>query len=138
MGLRRAGLRVEFGRFLLVPVVAASLAAQGTADADKAIANLRLISKELIEAVNRLDKHLDDAMARYDRGYRTGDGKQVQGCGCRISPLSAQAAIGVAAARKFMLARMLAARGPGYKLHAPRRSGPDRGFNRPSARADGF
>jgi hypothetical protein len=113
MGLRRAGLRVEFTRVLLVPVVAASLAAQGTADADKAIGNLRLISKELIEAINRLEKHLDDAAAGYDRGYRAGDGQQVQGADVDFA--TTPTGIGAAATRKFVMARMLAARDSGRK-----------------------
>jgi len=113
MGLRRDWLRFEFSRVLLVPVMAASLAAQGTADADKAIAKLRVISKELIEAINRLDKHLDDAAAAYDRGYRTGDGKQVQAADVDFGVIPT--AIGMATTRKFVMARMLAAQDPGHK-----------------------
>jgi hypothetical protein len=112
MGLHR-GFRVEFSRVLLVPMVAASLAAQGTDDADKAIANLRLISKALTEAINRLENHLDVAAAACDRGYRTGDGKQVQAADVDFTAVPS--AMGVAATRKFIVARMLAAHDPSHK-----------------------
>jgi hypothetical protein len=124
MGLSRTGFEVVFGRTLLVPAILVSLALQGTAqptdssaaeaqkvaDADKLVGNLRQVAKELNDAVNRFHADLDDAIARYDRGYRTVDGGQVQGADVDLG--QGQADLAFAARRKLMIARMLAAKGP--------------------------
>ena len=80
-------------------------------DAGRVIGSLRQISKELIEAVSLLHRHLDDAIARFDRGYRTSDGKHVQGADADLATGSDDI---VTAERVFMIARMLAAKGPDY------------------------
>jgi hypothetical protein len=124
MGLSRTGFEVGFGRILLVPAILVNLALHGTAqptassaaeaqkvaDADKLAGNLRQVAKELNEAVNRFHAHLDDAIARYDRGYRTVDGGQVQAADVDLG--QGQADLAFEARRKLMIARILAAKGP--------------------------
>jgi hypothetical protein len=84
-----------------------------SAEADKVIADLRQVTKELMKAVNGLVTHLDEAIARYDRGGRPAGGKQLPGAD--VDLIGGQADVMQAATRKFMLARMMAARSEEYQ-----------------------
>jgi hypothetical protein len=83
------------------------------AEADRAIEDLRQVTKELAKVVLSLSAHLDQAIARYDRGYRPADGKQIFGADVDLN--DGQADVMHAATRKFMLARMMAARSEEYQ-----------------------
>lgn len=127
MGLRFMALRLRSYRVLLLVTASASPAVHGLAqaqcvrqiasevressEAGKAIGNLRQISRELSEAVNVFHKHLDEAIAQYDHGYRTGDGRRIRGADADLVTGTVDI---VTVEREFMIARMLAAEGPGY------------------------
>lgn len=80
-------------------------------EAAQAIRSLQRTAKDLSDAIRALSAHLDDAIGRFDSGYRMG----------RLRLPGADSELGLdppgpsrPAARKFVLARMLAARGPAY------------------------
>jgi hypothetical protein len=75
---------------------------------DHAIDGLREISRELNGAVKSFNTHLDEAIARHDRGYRP-----VQAADIDLS--SGPADLMWAATRKFAAFRMLAARNETYE-----------------------
>jgi hypothetical protein len=126
MKLRRNGLKVRLSRIVLMPAVVASLAVPGTAqprasgepafeaqkaaDAEQLIGSLRKVSGELTGAANLFQKHLDDAIVKFDHGYRTDGGKRNQGAD---ADLVAAADIVHTAVRKAMTARILTASQPG-------------------------
>jgi hypothetical protein len=99
---------------LWASALAACLSAQDvSSDArgvDEAIEDLQRISQELNRALKVLETHLDDAIARYDSGYRVGR-QQILGADAELT--SGEANVRRAEVRKLMLARMLAVRGPG-------------------------
>jgi hypothetical protein len=86
--------------------------AGGTAEARQATASLREIAGDLNVAVSRFQKHLDDAIAQYDRGVPGADGKRIPAADADVA--RGRTEFAQAAVRKSMTARMLAARGPGY------------------------
>jgi hypothetical protein len=99
---------------LWAPALAACLSAQNVPSdvrgVDEAIEDLQRISQELNRALKVLETHLDDAIARYDSGYRVGR-QQILGADAELT--SGEANVRRAEVRKLMLARMLAVRGPG-------------------------
>ena len=113
---RIVGLRTTLR--LLAPVMtlacAPALQADSTdAESTQTIASLQQVAKELNAAVERFQKRLDDAIAQYDRGLRDTSGKRILGADAELA--AGVSEIGRAAMRKFMAARMLAARGASYQ-----------------------
>lgn len=103
----------------LVLLLAGGVAAQtprnanDLADADRAIEGLRQTARELTEAVRRFHSHVDEAVARYDRGYRSSDGRQIQGADSGLT--GGPADIVQETVRKFAAFRMLASRSENYE-----------------------
>jgi hypothetical protein len=83
------------------------------ADTDRAIENLRQVSAELTESLKTLYTHLNQTIARHDRGYRMEDRSQVQGADVDLT--IGPAGLMCAAAQKFTSFRMLAARSEKYQ-----------------------
>ncbi|HTA46472.1 MAG TPA: hypothetical protein VK789_28710 [Bryobacteraceae bacterium] len=81
------------------------------AQADNAIANLKEISKDLSETVRKFKTHLDEAVLKLDRGYRSDDGLRVSGAD---SDLTSPGEIAQTAVRKSVAFRMLASRNDRY------------------------
>jgi hypothetical protein len=82
-------------------------------DADHAIEGLRQVSRELTESLKSFYAHLDETMARHDRGYRSGNGLPVQSADADLN--SGPADLMWAAARKFATFRMLASHNERYE-----------------------
>jgi hypothetical protein len=99
----------------LAPALVAGLAAQNVStdpsDIDKTIEDLQRISVELNQALKTLDAHLDDAVARYDSGYRVGR-LHIPAADAELS--AGDTNVKRADVRKLMLARLLAVRSPEY------------------------
>jgi len=68
-----ATLALAVGLMGQTPVRADSLS-----DTDPAIEGLRQVSRELTGSLRSFYAHLDETMARHDRGYRSGNGRLVQ------------------------------------------------------------
>jgi hypothetical protein len=93
-------------------LLALSASPSGQANnADQAVANLRQIADELTDAVKRFQVHLDREIALHDRGYIAPGGGRIPGADI---DLNGPAEAVQAAVRKLNVARMLAARRPGY------------------------
>jgi len=99
---------------LLTLLPAALLMGQTTApptassQADKVIEGFRQITKELNESVKTFYTHLDQEIARHDRGYRLQNRQQIQGADADL--IGGPPDITWAAIRKFTSFRMLAVR----------------------------
>ena len=99
--------------FLLTLIPAAGLIGQtpapstASSQADKAIEGFRQISKELNDSVKSFYSHLDEEIARYDRGYRSENGRQVQSAD--VDLIGGPPDITWTAIQKFTSFRMLAA-----------------------------
>lgn len=111
----KATLRPGAGAILLALTLSCPLSAQSSklAGADAAIQGLNQVTKDLIATVNNFHKHLDEAIADYDRGYRAPDGTRVLAADAEVN--SGQADVIVTALRKFVAFRMLAARGGSFQ-----------------------
>jgi hypothetical protein len=83
------------------------------ADTDRAIEDLHQVSAELTESLKAFYTHLNQTIARHDRGYRLEDRSQVQGADVDLT--IGPAGLMCAAAQKFTSFRMLAARGEKYQ-----------------------
>jgi hypothetical protein len=79
-----------------------------SAQADKVIEGFRQITKELNESVKSFYTHLDQEIARHDRGYRLQNRQQVQSADADL--IGGPPDITWAAIRKFTSFRMLAVR----------------------------
>jgi hypothetical protein len=79
----------------------------------KAVENLRLAARQLNETVNVFNMHVDQAIARFDRGYRIDRNKQIQGADSGLG--DGQADVMQAAVHKLFLARMIASRSEDYQ-----------------------
>ncbi len=97
----------------LIPVSQLSAQSSKPADADNTIQGLDEVTKDLIGTVKAFHKHLDEAIARRDRGYRAPDGSQIPAADADLN--SGQADVIVTALRKLVAFRMLAARGGSYQ-----------------------
>ena len=81
-------------------------------EADATIQGLRQISKELGETVRLFSLHLDQAVSRFDRGYRSEAGLRIPGADVDLtSPVE----IVTTAVRKSIALRMLASRSDRYE-----------------------
>jgi hypothetical protein len=102
---------------LLTLLPAALLMGQTTAppsvssQADKVIEGFRQITKELNDSVKSFYAHLDQEIARHDRGYRLQNRQQIQGAD--VDLIGGPPDITWAAIRKFTSFRMLAVRKDG-------------------------
>jgi len=85
----------------------------GLSDDDHAIEGLRQVSRELTESLKSFYTHLDETMARHDRGYRSGNGRLVQSADVDLN--SGPADLMWTAARRFATFRMLASRNEHYE-----------------------
>src|ERR1700691_3437143 len=83
------------------------------ADTDRAIENLHQVSAELTESLKTFYAHLNQTIARHDRGYRLENRSQVQGADVDLT--IGPAGLMCAAAQKFTSFRMLAARNEKYQ-----------------------
>lgn len=103
----------------LLPAMAGALTAQTTGqtttltDADHAIEGLRQAARDLTDAVRRFHSDLDEAIDRYDRGYRAADGRQMQGADAGLT--GGPADIVQESVRRFAAWRMLSARDASYQ-----------------------
>jgi hypothetical protein len=80
---------------------------------NQAIESLREVSGELNDAVKSFNLHLDEAIARHDRGYRSQGGLVIPGADVDLN--SGPADLMWTATRKFAAFRMLAARNDAYE-----------------------
>jgi len=87
--------------------------ADSFSDADHAIEGLRQVSRELTESLKSFYTHLDETMARQDRGYRSGNGRLVPSADVDLN--SGPADLMWVAARRFATFRMLASRNEHYE-----------------------
>jgi hypothetical protein len=103
----------------LIPILAAALMGQapssypgssypGLSETDHAIAELRQVSRELNASLKSFYTHLDETIARHDRGYRLENRRQAQGADVDLT--IGPADLMSAAVQKFASFRMLAAR----------------------------
>jgi hypothetical protein len=109
-------LRGAIGLMLLLAggmVLQASGTSADRSDAVTTIERLRQLSKELSEAVRRFHSHLDEAIARYDHGYRPDQDRQVHGADAGIA--GGPPDIMLSTVRKFAAFRMLAMRSERYE-----------------------
>ena len=81
-------------------------------DADKVIEGFRQVSRELNDSVKSFYTHLDQAIARYDRGYRPENGRPV--LGADVDLIGAPPDLTWSAIQRFVSFRMLAARNEKY------------------------
>src|ERR1700733_12326572 len=108
---------------LLTLLPAAFLMGQTTApptassQADKVIEGFRQITKELNDSVKSFYTHLDQEIARHDRGYRLQNRQQVQSADADL--IGGPPDITWAAIRKFTSFRMMAARKEGKAAPEP-------------------
>ncbi len=84
-----------------------------SSDPDDAIEGLRQVSRELTESLKSFYAHLDETIARQDRGYRSGNGRLVQSADVDLN--SGRADLMWVAARRFATFRMLASRNEHYE-----------------------
>jgi hypothetical protein len=82
-----------------------------SSQADKVIEGFRQITKELNDSVRSFNTHLDQEIARHDRGYRLQNRQQIQGADADL--IGGPPDITWAAIRKFTSFRMLTARKDG-------------------------
>jgi len=81
-------------------------------DTDKVIEGFRQVSRELNDSVKSFYTHLDQTIARYDRGYRPENGRPVQGAD--VDLIGGPPDVTWSAIRRFVSFRMLAARNEEY------------------------
>ena len=84
-----------------------------SSDPDQAIEGLRQVTRELNESLKSFYAHLEETMARWDRGYRAGNGRLVQSADVDLN--SGPAYLMWVAARRFATFRMLASRNEHYQ-----------------------
>jgi hypothetical protein len=119
--MRRAMSDTAVNSIALTLILAASLMGQSSApstaqsDADKAIEGFRQVSRDLNDSVKAFYKHLDQAIARHDHGYKTENGRPVQGAD--VDLIGGPPDVTWAAIQKFVSFRMLAARREGKPVH---------------------
>jgi hypothetical protein len=115
--MRRAMSHTAVNSIALTLILTASLMGQNSApptaqsDADKAIDGFRQVSRDLNDSVKAFYKHLDLAIARHDHGYKTENGRPVQGAD--VDLIGGPPDVTWAAIQKFVSFRMLAARREG-------------------------
>ena len=95
------------------PASALSLASQ----TDKTIEDLRQVARDLNESVKSFYAHLDQAMARHDRGYRAENGRTVQSADADL--IGGPSDVTWATIRKFFTFRLLATAEAGSRIHDP-------------------
>jgi hypothetical protein len=81
-------------------------------DTDKVIEGFRRVSRELNDSVRSFYTHLDQTIARYDRGYRLENGRSVQGAD--VDLIGGPPDVRWSAIRRFVSFRLLAARNEEY------------------------
>lgn len=86
-------------------------------ETDKTIEGLRHVTRELNDSVKTFYTHLDQAMARYDHGYRGENGRAVQSADADL--IGGPPDITWPTMQKFAAFRMLAASEEGQKLQDP-------------------
>jgi hypothetical protein len=107
----------------LTLILAASLMGQSSAsstalsDTDKAIEDFHQLSRDLNDSVKAFYKHLDQAIARHDHGYKTENGRPVQGAD--VDLIGGPPDVTWAAIQKFVSFRMLAAHRKGDGIRDP-------------------
>ena len=89
-----------------------ALPASGT---EKAIAEFRQLTRELNETVRSFSGHVDQAIARHDRGYRLEDGRLVPAADADL--IGGPSDVTWAAIRKFVSFRLMAAVHAGVPIH---------------------
>lgn len=119
MRMRGAMLNPAVNLIALTLILAAGLMGQTPApsstavsDADKVIEGFRQVSRELNDSVKSFYTHLDQAIARYDRGYRPESGRPV--LGADVDLIGGPPDLTWSAIQRFVSFRMLAARNEEY------------------------
>jgi hypothetical protein len=107
----------------LTLILAAGLMGQTSAssaarsDTDKAIEDFHQLSRDLNDSVKAFYKHLDQAIARHDHGYKTENGRSVQGAD--VDLIGGPPDVTWASIQKFVSFRMLAAHREGDGIRDP-------------------
>jgi hypothetical protein len=86
-------------------------------DTDRAIEGFRQVARDLNDSVKAFYKHLEQAIARHDHGYKTENGRPVQGAD--VDLIGGPPDVTWAAIQKFVSFRMLASRKEGRAVHDP-------------------
>jgi hypothetical protein len=94
-----------------------SASSTALSDTDKAIEDFHQLSRDLNDSVKAFYKHLDQAIARHDHGYKTENGRPVQGAD--VDLIGGPPDVTWAAIQKFVSFRMLAARREGKPVQDP-------------------
>lgn len=115
---RRPLMALHFGAgaILMALTLAANLSAQSSKLSEAVNTTTRAltdITKELLDTVKAFHRHLDEAIARNDRGYKLPDGSRVLAADSALN--SDRADIMQTTLRKFVAFRMLAARAGSYQ-----------------------
>jgi hypothetical protein len=107
----------------LTPILAAGLMGQSSAssavlsDTDRATEGFRQVSRELNDSVKLFYTHLDQTIARHDRGYKVEGGRSVQGAD--VDLIGGPPDVTWTAIQKFVSFRMLAAHRKGDGIRDP-------------------
>lgn len=116
--MRSAMLRTVVNSVAFALFTAAGLTGQtpppatSLSETDKVVAGLRQVSNELNSSMRSFYTHLDQTIERLDRGYRTENGRSVQGAD--VDLIGGPPEVTWGAIRKFVAFRMMAARRPEY------------------------
>lgn len=94
-----------------------SVSSTALSETDKAIEDFHRLSRDLNDSVKAFYKHLDQAIAQHDHGYKTQSGRPVQGADADL--IGGPPDVTWAAIQKFVSFRMLAARREGKPVHDP-------------------